>query len=83
MNIVLDAIKSRRSIRKFKSDMVEQDKIDQIVQAGLYAASGMNKQATKIIVAPTGTEKNVERNKPTIQAVIANITDNKYIFGRL
>ena len=50
MNIVLDAIKSRRSIRKFKSDMVEQDKIDQIVEAGLYAASGMGKQATKIIV---------------------------------
>lgn len=50
MNIVIDAMKSRRSVRKFKPDMVKQDKIDQIVQAGLYAPSGMNKQATKIIV---------------------------------
>ena len=50
MNPVLDAMKTRRSIRRFKSDMVEQNKIDQIVEAGLYAASGMNKQATKIIV---------------------------------
>ena len=50
MNEVLEAIKSRRSIRKFKPDMLEQDKIDQIVEAGLYAASGMNKQASKIIV---------------------------------
>ena len=43
-------MKSRRSIRKFKPDMVEQEKIDQIVEAGLYAASGMGKQATKIII---------------------------------
>lgn len=50
MNPVLDAIKRRRSIRKFKPDMVAQDKIDQIVESGLYAASGMNRQATKIIV---------------------------------
>ena len=50
MNEVLNAMKTRRSIRKFKPDMVEQGKIDQIVEAGLYAASGMNKQATKIIV---------------------------------
>ena len=50
MNPVLEAIKTRRSIRKFKADMVEGDKIDQIVEAGLYAASGMGKQSTKIIV---------------------------------
>ena len=50
MNPVLDAIKSRRSIRKFKPDMIPQDIINQIVEAGLYAASGMGKQSTKIIV---------------------------------
>ena len=50
MNPVLEAMKTRRSIRKFKPDMVEQEKIDQIVEAGLYAASGMGKQATKIII---------------------------------
>ena len=50
MNQILDAIKTRRSIRKFKPNMVEQDKIDKIVEAGLYAASGKNQQAAKIIV---------------------------------
>lgn len=49
MNEVLEAIKSRRSIRKFKPNMVEQEKIDQIIEAGLYAANGMGKQATIII----------------------------------
>ena len=59
MNQVLTAIKNRRSIKKYKADMVEQDKIDKVVEAGLYAASGMNKQAVKIIVV-----KNKEfRNK--------------------
>ena len=50
MNLVLEAIKNRRSIRKFKPDMVEQNTIDKIVEAGLYAASGMNRQTTKIVV---------------------------------
>ena len=50
MNKTLEDIKNRRSIRKFKPDMVEQDKIDQIVEAGLYAASGMNRQPVKILV---------------------------------
>ena len=50
MNAVLEAIKTRRSIRKYKPDMVEQEKINQIVEAGLYAASGMNQQEVKIIV---------------------------------
>ena len=49
MNEVLEAMITRRSIRKFKSDMPEDKKIDAIIEAGLYAASGMNKQASLII----------------------------------
>jgi len=50
MKNIIETIKSRRSIRKFKPDMVEQDKIDQITEAGLYAASGRNNQGSKIII---------------------------------
>ena len=49
MNEVLKAIKERRSVRKFKADMPNKEDIDMIIEAGLYAASGMGKQATKII----------------------------------
>ena len=49
MNEVIKAIKERRSIRKFKPDMPKKEDIAEIVEAGLYAASGMNRQATKII----------------------------------
>ena len=49
MNDVLKEMKTRRSIRKFKQDMVPQDVIDQIMEAGLYAASGMGRQPTIMI----------------------------------
>lgn len=49
MSEVLDKMKSRRSIRKYKPDMVPQDVLNQIIEAGLYAASGMGYQNTIII----------------------------------
>lgn len=49
MNEVIDAMKKRRSVRKFKSDMPPKSDIEQIIEAGLYAASGKNMQSAKII----------------------------------
>lgn len=49
MNEVIDAMKKRRSVRKFKSDMLPKSDIEQIIEAGLYAASGKNMQSAKII----------------------------------
>lgn len=46
---LLEKIKNRRSIRKYKPDMVPQDIINQIIKAGLYAANGMGYQNTIII----------------------------------
>ena len=52
MNDVIKALKERRSIRKFKSDSISKELIEQVIDAGLYAANGMGKQAP-IIVAVT------------------------------
>ena len=49
-NPVIEAMKTRRSCRKFKSDPVPRERIEQIAEAGLWAASGMGKQAAKIVV---------------------------------
>ena len=49
MSAVLENMKSRRSVRKFKPDMVPQEILDQIMEAGLYAASGMGRQAAIMI----------------------------------
>lgn len=54
-NEVIKAMVERRSIREYKPDMVEQDKIDEIIRAGLYAASGMDFQPS-IIVEVTNKE---------------------------
>ena len=41
MSEVLKEMKERRSIRKYKSEMVPQDVLDKIIQAGLYGAPAM------------------------------------------
>lgn len=55
MNEILKAMKERRSYRKYKPDMLPKETIDQIIEAGLYAASGRNGQDA-IIVAVTNQE---------------------------
>lgn len=55
MSNTIDAMLSRRSIRKYKSDMVPREIIEKIVQAGTYAATGMGKQSP-IILAVTNKE---------------------------
>lgn len=43
MNEVLQAMKERRSIRRFKPDPVDPALIEQVIEAGLYAASSRNR----------------------------------------
>ena len=50
MNDVLKVLETRRSCRSFKPDMVNDEKIEAIVKAGTYAATGMGKQSPIIIV---------------------------------
>ena len=49
MNAPLDNILSRRSIRKFKPELPERSDIEQIIEAGLYAASGHGSQSSMIV----------------------------------
>jgi hypothetical protein len=49
MNEVIKALKERRSIRKFSDKAVPKDKIEAIIEAGLYAPSGMGKQGAAIV----------------------------------
>lgn len=49
MSNVLEKMKTRRSIRKYKPDMVPQELLNQIIEAGVYAASGKNRQDSIII----------------------------------
>ncbi len=49
MESLLDFIKTRRSIRKYKDKEVPKELIKKVVEAGLYAASGKGQQSAVII----------------------------------
>ena len=49
MNDLTNIIKERRSIRKFTSQLPDKALIDQVIEAGIYAASGRGKQAPAVI----------------------------------
>ena len=48
----LITLKTRRSCRAYKPDLIEEEKLNAIIEAGTYAATGMGKQSP-IIIAVT------------------------------
>lgn len=73
MNEIIENIKSRRSIKKYKSDQVSQEMIDIIVEAGTYAPSGMNKQSAIILAV---TDKNMRDRLSKLNAEVAGMPEN-------
>ena len=47
---MLDMLKTRRSIRKYKDTAVEREKLEKIQEAGIYAPNPGGRQGTKIII---------------------------------
>ena len=66
-NDILKAMKERRSIRGFKPDMPSEELIDDVIEVGLYAASGMGKQSPIIIEV---TDKETRDKLSTLNAEI-------------
>lgn len=52
---VLKNLKGRRSIRHYRPDPVPEELVRQVADAGMYAASGMNRQSA-IVIAVTNRE---------------------------
>ena len=46
----LTTLKTRRSCRAYKPDHVEEEKLNAIIEAGTYAATGMGKQSPIILI---------------------------------
>ena len=55
MNEVLSEMMTRRSVRKYRPDMVPREVLEQILEAGTYAPTGMGRQSP-VIVAVTNRE---------------------------
>ena len=50
MNDVLNVIKNRRSVRRFKTDQISNKELNYILEAGLYAPSAHNQQSWNFTV---------------------------------
>lgn len=77
MNPVLQAIESRRSVRRFKPDMVPAELLDQVLQAGTYAATGMGRQSPIILAV---TDPQVRDQLSRMNAAIMG-SDNDPFYG--
>lgn len=49
-NATVETIMSRRSIRKYKDQVVSRDTLNQIMECGIYAPNGQNKQSWEVRV---------------------------------
>ena len=65
MNETLRLIKSRRSVKKYKDTPVKREDIEKIVEAGTWAATGLNKQSPIILVV---TNKEVREKLSRLNA---------------
>lgn len=68
MNEIIQAMKERRSCRKYQDTMIPKEDLEEIIEAGLYATSGMGKQSP-IIVAVTNKEVRDELSKMNASAM--------------
>jgi nitroreductase len=55
MSETLKVLETRRSCRAYKPELIEEEKLQAIIKAGTYAATGMGKQSP-IIIAVTNKE---------------------------
>ena len=55
MGETLQTIRERRSVKSYKPDMIPEETLQKIVEAGTWAPSGMGRQSA-IIVAVTNKE---------------------------
>lgn len=70
----LDLVKNRYSVRGYKSDEVEEDKLNLVLEAARLAPTAVNKQPFQLIVIKTrGREKELNRIYPASWFVEAPI----------
>lgn len=95
MNETLKNLKERRSVKKYKDTLIPKNLLNEILEAGTYAANGRGAQAGLIVATQNpNLVKKLERlnaqimgnpeakpfyNAPTVIAVFADSTLNTYI----
>ena len=91
---ILKVLKERRSVKNYKDILPDNDSIEKIVEAGLYAACGRGTQGVKFLVVKNkdlvsklsklnanvmGIDKDPFYNAPMVIVVFANKNNHTYI----
>lgn len=87
MKEVLEALKNRRSVRRYKPELIRDEELKAVLEAGSYAPTGMGMQSPKIVVvqepelikklsrmnaAVMGTDSDPFYGAPTVLVVLAD-----------
>ena len=78
MNEVMKALLERRSCKKYKADPVPQELIEQVIEAELYAASGMGKQSPIVVAV---TDKKLRDRLSEVNAEIRGNAGQDMFYG--
>ena len=73
----LQTLKNRRSCRSYKPELIEEEKLNAIIEAGTYAPTGMGKQSPIIIAV---TDKELRDKLSQMNAAIMG-TDSDPFYG--
>lgn len=77
-NIVLDALKNRRSIRKYKAEQITDAELNAVLEAGTFAPTGMNRQSPlMVVVQDADTIARLSR----MNAAVMGQTDSDPFYG--
>ena len=94
MNETINTLLTRRSVRRYKPDQVSDELLDTVLNAGLYAASGMNSQNTVLVAvrdsktreqlskmnaAVMGSSNDPFYGAPCVVVVLANTTRGTWV----
>ena len=77
MNEVIQALKERRSCRSYKPDPIPTEILDQILEAGTYAPTGMGRQSPIMIAV---TDRETRDRLSRMNAAVMG-TDNDPFYG--
>ena len=75
MNEIMNALLKRRSCRSYKPDPIPQETLDQILEAGSYAASGMGRQSPVMIAV---TDKALRDRLSRMNAAVMGVDSDPF-----
>ena len=89
MNEVLQAIKERRSIRRFKAEQVKDEELNTVLEAGTWAPTGHGSQDPWIVAVQNSGQRATFYGAPTQVYVFAskdnenNVKDGSLVLGTM